>query len=100
MNPFDLFNIISYICMLLSLLGYYYVIKKNYIGFYYWIISNIGWIGIDLYKGIFFQALMFFIFSVVAIRGLTKWRSDKLRKEGFRGCQRRSEKLYVARGWR
>jgi nicotinamide riboside transporter PnuC len=91
-----MFNAISFVCMALSLVGYYFIIKKNHVGFYYWLLSNTGWIFIDLYKGIYFQAFMFFIFSLLAIDGILKWRINK-RKEGFRKAQ---EELYVSRSWR
>lgn len=58
----------------LSLLGNYFVIKKNVHGFSIWIVTNIAWVIYDAYKGIYSQSALFLIYTVFALYGVYEWK--------------------------
>ena len=67
-------NFLLLIFIITALIGNWFIIKKNPIGYYYWILSNLGLIIHNLTIKQYLQAFLFFIFLVLAIYGLFTWR--------------------------
>lgn len=59
---------------LLSLLGVILNIKKMRVCFFIWGITNAAWCVIDLIYGIYPQAVLFFVYFILAIWGIVAWR--------------------------
>lgn len=70
------FQIITAILTILSILGAYLNAKKKIEGFYIWIISNIGWIIIDTIAGLYFQSILFVVYTIICIEGIIQWRKS------------------------
>ena len=66
--------IVSWINILASILGNILIIKKKRSGFLAWVFSNIIWIIIDCHTGLYSQAVLFVIFTIIAIYGFIKWK--------------------------
>ena len=67
---------LSWICVILSLAGNIFVIKKNVLGQWLWAISNVGWISYDLYIGAYSQAFLFTVYLGMCIWGIIAWSRD------------------------
>lgn len=77
-------NIFTWVLMALSIAGTLLVIRRRVSGYYLWVISNIGWIAVDIHKGVHAQALLFFIYlglSVYGIWEIRKHSSERLRRD-------------------
>ena len=48
--------------------------KKNIIGFYIWLPTNLAWAVVALYKDLPAQALLFVVYTIIAIIGIINWR--------------------------
>lgn len=70
------FDHLSWILVILSLAGNVYVIKKNVLGQWLWAISNLGWIGFDIYKGAPSQAFLFAVYLGMCVWGIIAWTKD------------------------
>jgi nicotinamide riboside transporter PnuC len=75
------FNIFTAILTILALTGVVLNIKKKILCFYIWLITNISWATVDLYKGIPMQSLLFIIYAALAVYGICEWRKDEKKKE-------------------
>lgn len=58
----------------LSILGAVLNIKKRRSSFAVYTFANIGWIAVDLYHGIYAQALLFTVFTGLSTWGWIEWR--------------------------
>lgn len=74
------YSILSWVLVILSLAGNYFVIKKNVLGQWLWAISNLGWITYDLYIGAYSQAFLFSAFLGLCIWGIISWTREDARK--------------------
>lgn len=63
----------------LSVVGMWLTARKKVENWFYWGIVDILAVGIYIYKGIYFYALLYFIYIGLAIAGFIKWR--KLARE-------------------
>lgn len=63
--------------VLLSLIGNILVIKKNWIGYVLWLITNSAWILYNIYLQIYSQAVLFTIYNILALYGIYIWRFQK-----------------------
>ena len=70
----ELFNIVTWSLAFLSITGGFLNARENIRGFYFWIVANIGWVSINIYKGIYAQAFLFIIYITLCIYGIKKWR--------------------------
>lgn len=70
------FQIITWIAAALSIIGAMLNVWKRVEGFYFWIVANIIWIFINLYKGIHAQAFLFLFFSGISAYGVYKWKKE------------------------
>lgn len=66
--------VISWILTAMSIAGVILNIKKLRSCFYIWSVTNLGWMIIDFYYGLYAQAALFGIYLVLAIIGIVKWR--------------------------
>jgi len=57
----------------LSILGAILNIKKKRSSFAIYTVANIGWIVVDIYKGIYAQAVLFIVFTVLSTWGWFEW---------------------------
>lgn len=58
----------------LSIVGMWITARKKVENWLYWLIVDILAVGIYLYKGIYFYALLYFIYIGLAIAGYIKWK--------------------------
>lgn len=57
----------------LSILGAILNVKKRRSGFAVYTIANIGWVFVDIYYGIYAQALLFIVFTALSTWGWFEW---------------------------
>ena len=67
------FETISWLFVVLSLAGNYFVIKKNVLGQWLWAVANLGWIGFDIYLEAYSQAFLFVIYFGMCVWGILEW---------------------------
>ena len=60
----------------LSLIATYLNIHKNKICFRIWLVTNTMWTVYDIYKGAYWQALLFAIYVGFAVYGMIKWKEE------------------------
>lgn len=65
---------------LLSILGAILNIKKRRSGFAVYTIANMGWIFVDIYYGIYAQAVLFCVFTALSTWGWIEWGKKKWEK--------------------
>ena len=68
----------SWLFTFLSLLGYFFVIRKLLIGQWVWAISNIGWVAYHIYKDNPSSACLFAIYLAMNIWGITVWSREEV----------------------
>ncbi len=75
-----MFNIISTIALLLSLLGNILINFKKKIGYIIWIASNIAWIAVNLIstQPNYPQIIMYLVYIVLNLQGYIHWWRYKL----------------------
>lgn len=61
----------------LSLVGNILVIKKNWLGYVLWLITNSAWILYNIYLQVYSQAVLFTIYNILALYGIYIWRFKK-----------------------
>lgn len=65
---------ITWIFTFIALYGTFLNSLQKKKGFYYWIVSNIAFCVINLYYGIYAQAFLFGVYTVLAVQGIIKWK--------------------------
>ncbi len=73
----EVFDIIAWNLVILSIIGVVLNIYKNKICFIIWAITNFSWMVVDFYKDIYSQAALFGVYFLLAIFGLYKWANEK-----------------------
>ena len=63
----------SWILMILALIGVILNIRKDPRGFIVWIVSNAGWVAYDVYIQEYAAAVMFIVFTGTSVWGYIKW---------------------------
>ena len=71
-----MFEILTAILTIISIVGVILNIKKLRICFVLWIFSNFSWMIVDFYRGIYAQSVLFFVYFLLAIYGLIEWKKD------------------------
>lgn len=66
-------ELLSWTFVALSLIGNYFVIKKNVVGQWLWAMSNLGWIYYDLSIQAYSQAFLFAIYFGMCVWGIIAW---------------------------
>ena len=71
---------------IVSLIGTIANIYKKQWCFIIWLFTNSSWCFYDYTKGLYSQCFLFFIYTLLSIWGLVKWRGDESgRKESIPG---------------
>ena len=68
---------INCVAVILSWAGNYFVIKKDWKGFFCWMVANAIWIVVDFQAGIYEQAFMYLVYFVIAVIGTAAWLREK-----------------------
>lgn len=71
---------LSWILVMISLIGNIFVIKRNVAGQWLWTIGNAGWIAYDLYMGAYSQAFLFGAYLAMSIWGVIEWTREDRKK--------------------
>ena len=72
MSP-ELWNILSWVMSGIALLGTIWNAERNKYGFIFWLVSNLYMTIRFAYIGEYAQMCLFFIYFLLAIRGLISW---------------------------
>lgn len=59
-----------------SLLGVWLNIHRDQRCFAVWAVTNVTWVGVDCYYGVWPQAALQAIYAALAVYGYRKWRRD------------------------
>uniref|UniRef100_A0A6M3KL56 Putative nicotinamide mononucleotide transporter n=1 Tax=viral metagenome TaxID=1070528 RepID=A0A6M3KL56_9ZZZZ len=70
-----LFTITTCTLSILALIGVVLNIYKKRLCFFIWAITNTGWTIIDFQKEIYAQSALFFVYFLLALWGIYKWRT-------------------------
>ncbi len=70
-------KILTWSLTALSIVGAVLNIKKKRSGFAVYTIANVGWVIVDIYHGIYAQAALFVIFTVLSSWGWIEWGRKK-----------------------
>ena len=73
-------GILTWGLMFLSVAGTLLVIRRRISGYYLWVVSNIGWIAVDFHKGVYAQALLFFVYLALSVYGIWDARNDQIER--------------------
>lgn len=74
------FESLSWILVAISLLGNYFVIKKNVVGQWLWAVGNVGWIVFDVTIGAYSQAFLFAVYLAMCVWGIREWTKESKAK--------------------
>lgn len=66
-------NILTIIVTIVSLIGTILNSQRNKYSQFFWIFSNLYWVIYDFKIGAYEQGLLFFVYFILAIRGLIVW---------------------------
>lgn len=67
-------DIMAWLLVATSLIGSYLITKRRVEGFYFWSVSNIGWVAVDLRAGVPAQAALFVMYLGMSIYGAWEWK--------------------------
>ncbi len=59
--------------VLISLCGNFFIIKKNILGFYLWLLADVFLIVHNFYIQEFAQSVLYIIYTIFCIYGILKW---------------------------
>lgn len=68
----------------LSLIGTWFNIQKNILGWVIWAVANTGWVISFVHKGMFPEATLFSAYLILCIYGFFKWLRVE-HKSGVKG---------------
>ena len=74
MNFMDIF---PWVVSFMSIVGVILNIKKMRVCFWIWLFTNAAWMVVDFIIGMYAQAFLFFVYTILAIYGLYEWRKKK-----------------------
>ena len=60
-----------------SLLATYLNVRKKKVCFKIWLVTNTLWAIYDVYKGAYWQALLFIAYVGLAIYGMIRWKEEE-----------------------
>ncbi len=64
----------------ISILGVILNVYKNRWGFFFWMISNAGWVVVDYIKGIPEQSVLFCVYFLTSLWGWVAWSKQGKQK--------------------
>ena len=62
-----------WVCVLISLSGNFFIIKKNILGFYLWLIADLFLIFYNFHIHEIAQAVLYITYTIFCIYGIFKW---------------------------
>ena len=65
---------ITWIMSALSIIGAVLNAKGKVSGFYFWIVANLAWVAYDISIGLYSQAVLFAVYTVISAWGIYQWR--------------------------
>ena len=71
-----MFELFTWIITAISIIGVILNAQKKIGGFYFWMVTNLAWVAIDLYTGIFAQAALFTFYFVMCFYGVYAWKKS------------------------
>ena len=66
-------NNLLWVCVLISLSGNFFIIKKNILGFYLWLIADLFLILYNFHIHEIAQAVLYITYTIFCIYGIFKW---------------------------
>ncbi len=63
----------SWLFVAIALYGTYLNSNMDKAGFYFWLVSNLGFFFINLESRTYSQAFLFAVYTALSVRGLAKW---------------------------
>lgn len=72
---------LTWILVVMSLMGNVFVNKKNVIGQWMWMFANIGWMVYDIYMETYSQACLFGVYFFMTVWGVYAWTKDAKKVE-------------------
>lgn len=66
-------EVAPWLCTGIALIGTVLNAQQNVLGFFFWLVSNTGFVFINLYNGNHAQAVLFFVNDIIAILGILEW---------------------------
>lgn len=72
-NPEPAFDVIT---TLLSLLGTWYLAKKNRYGWFVYVVADIFFVVMFMNQHLYASAILYFVLMILAIKGLVQWTKD------------------------
>lgn len=69
-------TVLSWIAVVCSVSGNYYVNQKRVCGQVLWFVGSLIWLGLSLNSHIWSQVALFSIYTGFNIQGMWKWRKD------------------------
>lgn len=78
---------VTYALAIISIVGYWYNMRGNKNSYAIWTFTNVCWIAVDLYLGVYSQAAMLVAFTAMTVYGYLymRWNNGKC-KHRFRKC--------------
>ena len=72
-----MFVAFTWLLTVLSVIGVVLNARKDIRGFYFWIFGNLGWVVVNLHKGIYAQVALFAFYFLMCIYGIYTWRKKE-----------------------
>ena len=74
----QIINNLLWLCVIISLSGNFFIIKKNILGFYLWLVADLFLMWYNFYIQETAQGVLYIIYTIFCIYGIFKWRvNDK-----------------------
>jgi nicotinamide riboside transporter PnuC len=77
----EFLNVLTWILVLLNVVGIILNNKKDHRCFYIWIPTNLAWCIFNLYHDLYSQSFMFGLYFIFAIFGLKSWKKKEKKNE-------------------
>lgn len=74
-------EILGYVCTFLTLLGFFLNARQSILGFYSWIIGDIGWVVYSLNTDTIPHAIQCLFIVILNIYGIYIWKKNKKNKK-------------------
>lgn len=65
---------VSWVIAMIALYGTYLNVHQDKRGFYYWLVSNSAFAGINFYHGLWAQGTLFGVYTILAMMGIRNWK--------------------------
>lgn len=72
-------SIITWVVSGIALLGTVLNAEQKRVGFWLWLFTNLFWVFYDFKIGAYAQSGLFFVYAILAVRGLIAWKQKESR---------------------